>query len=146
LSRRTGRNYRLPTEQEWEIACRAGSKTAHAFGDDPSGLDGHAWHAGNAGDTTHPVARLAPNALGLHDLHGNAAEWVTTNEGKGVTRGGHFRDGPESLRCDAVTKPSWTWNESDPQIPKSQWWLADAPFVGFRVVCVPEERASEEER
>lgn len=131
LSMKTGRSYRLPTEAEWEAACAAGDAEAAA-------LDDIAWHAGNAGAKTHPVGSKRPNAAGIHDLLGNVAEWCIDADGKPVTRGGSYRDAPEIIACSLRVPPSSAWNASDPQIPKSRWWLADGPFVGFRVVCVPE--------
>lgn len=143
LSKKTGRTYRLPTEAEWEHACRAGSTTAYSCGDSPSCLADYAWTADNAEGKTHPVGIKKANAWGLHDMHGNVAEWVTTHDGKAVVCGGSFMDGPADCRADSRKLPSEDWNASDPQIPKSQWWLADAPFVGFRIVCEPEEKHNE---
>lgn len=137
LSLRTGRDYRLATEDQWEYACHAGSDSAYCCTDDPDQLDEHAWYKANAKNTPHAVATRTPNAWGLCDMHGNVAEWVIGRDGTPVTKGGSYLDTPEKLRCDARAKQSWRWNESDPQIPKSQWWLADGPFVGFRIVCIP---------
>ena len=83
------------------------------------------------------MAAKEPDALGLYDVYGNAAEWCTAADDTGVTLGGSYRDGAEKIGCAARVPPSDAWNASDPQFPKSIWWLADAGFVGFRVVCVP---------
>ncbi len=135
LTRKTGRRYRLPTEDEWEYACRAGSTAAFSCGDDVEALARHAWFKANADHATHAVGSLAPNRFGLHDMHGNVCEWVTGRDGKAVVKGGSYVDGADRLTCDARRAPSRLWNASDPQIPKSVWWLCDAGFVGFRVVC-----------
>ena len=143
LSARTGKKFRLPTEDEWEHAARAGGAGgvgaggAYHFGDDAGALDEYAWYAGNASDTTHPVGTKKPNAWGLFDIHGNVQEWVKGRDGKPVTKGGSFRDDPEDLTISARAPQTPDWNSSDPQIPKSKWWLSDGSYVGFRIVCEP---------
>ena len=129
LSARTGKKYRLPTEAEWEsIAILAAEGV---------GVPDVAWHAGNASSQTHAVGTKPRDALGLHDLFGNAAEWVTVDSGRPVARGGSFRDDAQSVGPSARAVRNDLWNERDPQIPQSRWWMSDAPFVGFRIVREP---------
>jgi formylglycine-generating enzyme required for sulfatase activity len=128
LSIKTGRTYRLPTVAEWQAACELGL----AGIDDRAPL---AWSKENASAATKAVGTAKADALGLHDMLGNASEWCTDAEGKGVTLGGTFRDPLATLGCSFVVPYSPDWNASDPQFPKSKWWLADGGFVGFRVVC-----------
>jgi len=135
LSAKTGKTYRLPTETEWEHAARlaaAGNATLT-----PAQIDRLAWHRANAAAKTHAVAAKKVDALGLFDLFGNAAEWVTTSDGRAVVRGGSFRDAATALGPAARAEQTALWNERDPQLPKSRWWLSDGPFVGFRVVRKP---------
>lgn len=157
LSMKTGRFYRLPTEAEWEHACRAGTTTAYSFGDDPAKLDEYAWSFANSDGKYHAVGTKKPNPWGLHDMHGNVSEWVldrydaafyatlAADAGKPavawpdapyphVVRGGSWDDDPERLRSAARRASSKAWKVQDPQLPKSIWYLTDARFVGFRVV------------
>lgn len=157
LSEKTGRKYRLPTHAEWRLACLrdlgledteatgAGGAAAGAAGAaTPTGAElqaalnaareTRAWHAGNADNATQPVASLEPGALGLHDMLGNAGEWVTNPGGDNALHGGTYRDDPSTLSCATRAEQDRSWNERDPQIPKSSWWLSDGPFAGFRLV------------
>ena len=131
LSTKTGKKYRLPTEAEWaHLAAQAsGTKPLSA-----AGRDAIAWHRGNAAARAHGVGTKAADALGLFDLFGNAAEWVVTGDGALVVRGGSFRDRAEDVGPGARAVLDDSWNERDPQLPKSRWWLSDAPFAGFRIV------------
>lgn len=132
LSVRTGKTYRLPTEAEWEYACLAGGPPVSG-----EALDEHAWYWDNAFDATHPIGSLASNAFGIRDMIGNAAEWCTGPEGAPLACGGSFMDKAEEVGCAARKTPSPKWQETDPQIPKSRFWLTDGPFMGFRVIREP---------
>ena len=156
LSLKTGRLYRLPTEAEWEYACRAGTETAFPFGDMPQTLDAHAWYAANSGDRVQAVGRKSANAWGVHDMLGNVAEWTMdqydaaayatwpdsvrapwarpTSEHPRTVRGGAFDDDPDALRCSDRLESTLRWKRRDPQLPKSRWWNTDSPHVGFRLV------------
>lgn len=162
LSVVTGRQYRLPTEAEWEYACRAGTTTRYYFGDDPAGLADHAWYWENTNLGTKPVAIREPNPWGLYDMYGNAAEWcldtysaefyskslqtgaVVNLPGKQryphVARGGSWVDDAEDCRSAVRLASEPAWNESDPNLPQSIWYDANADFVGFRVVRAVEEQ------
>jgi formylglycine-generating enzyme required for sulfatase activity len=151
---KTGVFYRLPTAAEWEYACRAGSATAYPFGADAGQLKEYAWFQGNSDNKYHKVAQLKPNAWGLYDMLGNVEEWTLDQyDENGVAsaaatdpwtqpsaktprllKGGSFQDEAPLLRSAARLKSDPIWNRRDPQIPKSSWWNADAPFVGFRIV------------
>jgi formylglycine-generating enzyme required for sulfatase activity len=156
LYKKTGVFYRLPTEAEWEYACRAGTKTAYFFGDDPKQLDDYAWYAGNSSNKYHKVGTKKPNPWGLYDMLGNVSEWtldqydenyfskiqdgekdplmVPTTKYPRSVRGGGYTETAVDLRCANRLHSDPSWNKRDPQIPKSKWWLTDAASVGLRVV------------
>lgn len=136
LSAKTDHTYRLPTAAEWKHACRLGYGTPAEWSSEK--LAEHAWFAENAEDTAHPVASLDSNELGLFDQLGNAAELVVPRERASDQTpevwGGSYQSSAAETHCSARRQKKPTWQESDPQLPKSKWWLSDAQFVGFRVI------------
>jgi formylglycine-generating enzyme required for sulfatase activity len=134
LSDKTGRKFRLPTEAEWEYAARAGGAAKQLTAAE---LERVAWFDKNSGEQTHPVAKLAPNAWGFYDMLGNVGEWVLTPDGTPVVAGGAFTDAAADVQVTARAKFDKSWDKSDDMDPLSRWWLYDAPFAGFRIVCDP---------
>lgn len=159
LSAISGQQYRLPTEAEWEYACRGGTTTAWSFGSDVSALGEYAWFAGNSeGTGTKLVRQKKPNPFGLYDMHGNAAEWVIDAHGSypqrdlvdaasdwvrsvkpdpRVVRGGSWELTAEQSRSAArLGSNDERWKEYDPNLPRSPWWFTTDPArgVGFRLL------------
>jgi sulfatase modifying factor 1 len=151
---KTGIFYRIPTEAEWEYAARAGSKGRFFFGEDPAKLGEFAWTESNSNESTQPVGRKKPNPWGLFDIYGNVQEWTMDlyeadfysrsdkdnpfNQGDKlyphVVRGGSFKTPEDQIGSPVRNTSDPTWKRIDPQIPKSQWWFPEAPFIGLRIV------------
>ena len=162
LSLLTERFYRLPSEAEWEHACRAGTTSAYYFGDDASKLVQHGWFYDNANDSTHPVGKKLPNPWGLYDMHGNVSEWVFDEMlkngykqfgGKKLTmeeaivwpkklyprvcRGGNWDQDAKDCRSAArLGSSDDDWRAEDPNFPLSPWWFTSghALGLGMRIV------------
>jgi formylglycine-generating enzyme required for sulfatase activity len=154
LSAKTGEYYRLPTEAEWEYACRAGSTTPIP----PGQVDEYAWYAKNSamapftGGTYHKVGTKKPNAWGLYDMLGNVMEWTldqyapytagpaenprvrSTAPYPHAVRGGSWNDDEARVTCTARVPSDPSWKKLDPQLPKSIWYMTNAQWLGFRLV------------
>ena len=146
LSKKTGRTVRLPTEAEWEYACRAGTTTRFYYGDDPDygKLGDYAWYDGNVDDIgesyAHPVGAKKPNAWGLYDMHGNVFEWCADWYADSYTNA-DTRDpkGPSSGEARVLRGGSW---DGHPQNCRAAYRYGDSPGgrdidSGFRVVVLP---------
>ena len=159
LSKLTEDFYRLPSEAEWEDACRAGSTTSFCFGDDEGKLGDYAWYFDNSGEDTHPVGLKKPNRWGLYDMHGNASEWVLdqysetyeplrkvvaageppihwpTRLHPRTVRGGSWDSDAVECRSAARKGSSVDWHDEEPMIPPSPTWLASyvQREIGFRI-------------
>ncbi len=166
LTAKTGFFHRLPTEAEWEYACRAGTNATYSFGDDPAKLGEYAWFFDNSNNKYQKIGTKKPNPWGLHDMHGNVAEWTydqylpdayakagqsavanpvikPTKLYPHAVRGGSWDDDADRLRS-AARRPPTRNGSSVTADSRSDWWLTDASFVGFRVVR-PLKQPSKEE-
>ena len=166
LSEKTGLIYRLPTEAEWEFACRAGTKTAYFWGDKLDEKNEYAWYVENA-EKPMPVGKKKPNPWGLYDISGNVAEWCLDHydpvayqkfaamkpckepvvlpdarEYSYVARGGSWDDDAEAAGSAARKGSNPEWSVQDPQRPQSIWWHTDATGVGFRIIRPLKEQGS----
>jgi formylglycine-generating enzyme required for sulfatase activity len=142
LNEKEGTNkYRLPTEAEWEYACRAGSEERYCFGDSERELGSHAWYWANAGNKTHPVAQKQANKWGLYDMHGNVWEWVSDWYDENYYQNGPSSNprGPSSGEYRVLRGGSWYYAAS---YLRCAYRYRDRPdircsYIGFRCARTP---------
>ena len=140
LQTATGRAVTLPTEAQWEYACRAGTTTPWSFGEEPARASAHAWCEANSGGTTHPVGGKQPNAWGLHDLHGNLGEWCADWYANPYPKGDATDpSGPPAGDSRVVRGGAWG---DHPLNVRSAYRNANGPDganngIGFRCVLLP---------
>lgn len=166
LTSKTDVFFRLPSEAEWEIACRAGQDPESMDTATGTSLGALGWFEDNSDLQLQNVGMKEANGWQLYDMLGNAAEWMldeyvedyheqvasmSTNPWIQPTRlhprtvrGGDYGETEQALRCGSRLESTTDWKRRDPQIPKSFWWNTDSPFVGFRIVA-PEARPTPEE-
>lgn len=168
LTAKTGDFYRLPTEAEWEYACRAANPDAYEPITNQTELDRYSWYRGNSNRKYHQPGAKEPNALGIYDMLGNVAEWTFDQYYEDYVnqlehnpadnpffkpeqlyprsvRGGSWMDPAEAASCLQRRGSDPSWKMRDPQLPKSLWWHTNAPFVGIRLVRPVNEPGSVEE-
>ena len=139
LSQKTGKTVRLPTEAEWEYACRAGSATRFSFGDDDKELDQYAWYNANSDSKTHPVGQKKPNAWGLYDMHGNVWEWCSDwYQDSYRNLGVNDPTGPEKGSLRVLRGSSWLSSPWRCRSALRRWIHPDLRIDnnGFRVAVV----------
>ncbi|MCX5677392.1 MAG: formylglycine-generating enzyme family protein [Planctomycetota bacterium] len=112
LSEKTGKTFRLPTEAEWEYACRAGSQTRFSFGDSEGVLGDYAWYKSNSGGKTNSVGRKKPNAWGLYDMHGNVWEWCADWSGSYSSKSSTDPKGADSSWARVIRGGACDGNEA----------------------------------
>jgi len=144
----SGQKLRLPTEAEWEFACRAGTETCFYTGDDQKSLEEAAWFDDTSGETTHPVGLKKPNAWGLYDMHGNVTEWcqdqlVHNSKDAAVDPVGEKKNGEPVLRGG-----SWDDESKDCRSARRDSRPENYPtkFYGFRVVVILAEHVADENK
>lgn len=157
ISYQTGHFYRLPTEAEWEYACRAGQADNSSWGEDPAKAHEYAWFGGGPESHYHKPGLKKPNGWGMHDMHGNVLEWTldqhvpnrkeffgkdkvidpwikATKPYPHVVKGGHWKQNLKQLAASARGQSNPAWKVGCPMAPKNLWYHDTTPWLGMRLV------------